>query len=128
MQPETIDLVKQFEKKYSVRVETHESYEHPVFWEVMVWMTKTADYEKATGSPDLPRIWGRKYITTPTAGGQVFVIKNPQKSDMYTIESWGDLSSYDSFVKSVLDRVEETPLNEDFSTLCEECGGVIPSG
>lgn len=128
VQPKTFEMVKQFEKKHNVRVEVHELHEHPVFWEVTVWMTKTADYEKVTGKPDLPRIWGRKYLTTPTAGGQVLVIRNPQKSDTFTAESWGALPSYDSFVEKVLDRVKESPLDEDFSTLCEECGVVIPAG
>ena len=87
MKEETLGNVKRFEKEHSVRIETHESYEHPVFWEVTVWMTKTADYEKATGKADLPRVWGRRYLTTPTAGGQVLVIRNPQKSDIYSVES-----------------------------------------
>jgi len=124
----TFEMVKQFEKDHSMRIETHESHEHPVYWEVTVWMTKKADYEKITGKADLPRVWGRKYLTTPTAGGQVLVIRNPQKNDTFTVETWGDLPSYDSFVEKVLDRVKESPLEEDFTTLCEECGIEIPSG
>lgn len=126
--PKTIEMVKEFEKEYRVRIETHESHEHPVYWEVMVWMTKTADYAKITGKADLPRVWGRKYVSTPMAGGQVLVIRNPQKSDIFTVESWGEVPSYDSFVEKVLERVRETPLEEDFTTICEECGVVIPSG
>jgi hypothetical protein len=125
MKQKTFKMVKQFEKEHSVRIETHEPPEHPVYWEVTVWMTKLADYEKITGKADLPRVWARKYITTLTAGGQVLVIRNPQKSNTFTVESWGDLPSYDSFVEKVLDRVKESPLEEDFTTLCEECGVVI---
>ena len=91
-------------------------------------MTLAAGYEKITGKASLPRVWGRKYITTPTAGGQVLVVRNPQSSETFTTESWGDLPSYDSFVKKVLARVEENTLDEDFTALCEECGIVIPSG
>ena len=120
--------MKQFEREHGLRIETHESYEHPVYWEVTVWMTKTADYEKITGKADLPRIWGRKYLTTPTAEGQVLVIRNPQKSDVFTVESWDGLSSYDAFVEKVLDRVKDSSLEEDFTTLCEEFGIAVPSG
>jgi len=128
MKQDTLKMVKQFEKDHAVRIETHESTEHPVYWEVTVWMTRSADYQKITGKADLPRVWGRKYVTTPTAQGQVLVIRNPQKSDIFTVESWGDLPSYDSFVEKVLDRTTESPLEEDATTLCEECGVVIPSG
>lgn len=38
------------------------------------------------------------------------------------------MTSYDSFVEKVLGHVKEAPLDEDFSTLCQECGVVIPSG
>ena len=128
MKQDTLTMVKQFEKEHAVRIETHESTEHPVYWEVTVWMTRSADYQKITGKADLPRVWGRKYVTTPTAQGQVLVIRNPQKSDIFTVESWGDLPSYDSFVEKVLDRTAESPLEEDATTLCVECGIVIPSG
>jgi hypothetical protein len=99
MEQKTIDLVKQFEKEHGMRVETHESHEHPVFWEVTVWMTKTADYQWMSGKKDIPRVWGRKYLTTPTAEGQVLVVRNPQKSNAFTAESWGPIGSYDEFVK-----------------------------
>jgi len=125
---ETIETVKRFEKEHKMRIETHESHEHPVYWEVTVWMTKTADYEKLTGKSDLPRVWGRKYLTTLTAGGQVLVIRNPQKNNTFTVETWGNILSYDSFVEKVLDRIKDSPLDEDFSTLCEECGVAIPQG
>ena len=125
---ETIETVKRFEKEHTMRIETHESHEHPVYWEVTVWMTKTADYEKLTGKSDLPRVWGRKYLTTLTAGGQVLVIRNPQKNNTFTVETWGNIPSYDSFVEKVLDRIKDSPLDEDFSTLCEECGVAIPQG
>ena len=128
MKQETIETVKRFEKEHKMRIETHESHEHPVYWEVTVWMTKTADYEKLTGKSDLPRVWGRKYLTTLTAGGQVLVIRNPQKNNTFTVETWGNILSYDSFVEKVLDRIKDSPLDEDFSTLCEECGVAIPQG
>ena len=115
-------------RAHNIRIETHESYEHPTFWEVTVWMTLAAGYEKITGKASLPRVWGRKYITTPTAGGQVLVVRNPQSSETFTTESWGKLPSYDSFVRKVLERIEESPLDEDFTALCEECGVVIPAG
>jgi len=126
--PKTLALVKASERNLNIRIETHEPSEHPTFWEVTAWMTRIAEYEKMTGKADLPRVWGRKYITTPTAGGMVLVIRNPQSSDTFTTETWGDIPSYDSFVEKVLDRVKESPLDEDFATLCDEANTVIPAG
>ena len=128
MLQETIKIVKEFEKEQNIRVETHESHEHPVWWEVTVWMTTTADYQKLTKKMDIPRVWGRKYLTTPTAGGQVLVVRNPQKNDTFTLESWGSLASYDDFVEKVLARVKEHTLDEDFAAICQECGVEVPSG
>jgi hypothetical protein len=128
MEQKTIELVKQFEKEHGMRVETHESHEHPVFWEVTVWMTKTADYQWMRGKKDIPRVWGRKYLTTPTAEGQVLVVRNPQKSNAFTAESWGPIGSYDEFVKKVLNQVKDNPLEKDCETFYEECGGAAPSG
>ncbi len=124
----TIEIVKRFEKEHGMRIETHETSENPVWWDVTVWMTKTADYQKMVGKPDLPRVWGRKYLTTPTADGRVMVVRSPQKSDAFTIETWGPLASYDEFVKKVLEQVKDNPLEADFDTICEECGGSAPSG
>jgi hypothetical protein len=126
--PKTLALVKASERDLNIRIETRESYDHPTFWEVTAWMTRTAEYEKMTGKADRPRVWGRKYITTPTAGGMVLVIRNPQSNDTFITETWGDIPSYDSFVKKVLDRVKESPLYEDFTTLCDEANTVIPAG
>jgi len=126
--PKTLAKVKESERNLNIRLETHESSEHPTFWEVTAWMTRTAEYEKMTGKADLPRVCGRKYITTPTAGGMVLVIRNPQSGDTFTTETWGDIPSYDSFVEKVLDRVKESPLDEDFTTLCDEANTVIPAG
>lgn len=128
MQKPTIEMVKAFEKAQGVRVEAHESHDHPIYWEVTVWMTKTADYEWMTGKKEVPRVWGRKYLTTPTAGGQVMVMKNPQRSNAFTIETWGTLSSYDEFVKKVLDQVKKNPLEIDCRTYVEECEGAGPAG
>lgn len=128
MQGKTIEKVKKFEKEHGMRIETHETHENPVWWDVTVWMTKTADYQKLAGKPDLPRVWGRKYLTTPTADGQVMVVRSPQKSNAFTIETWGHLSSYDDFVEKVLEQVKDNPLEGDFDTICEECGGSAPSG
>lgn len=128
MQKPTIEMVKAFEKAHDVRVEAHESHEHPIYWEVTVWMTKTADYEWMTGKKDVPRVWGRKYLTTPTASGQVMVMKNPQRSNAFTLETWGSLASYDEFVKKVLDQVKENPLEIDCRTYLEECEGAGPAG
>lgn len=80
MQQETIDKVRKFGAEHDMRVETHEYHEHPVFWEVTVWVTKTADYAAITGKPNVPRVWGRKYLSTPTAGGMVLVIRNPRRT------------------------------------------------
>jgi hypothetical protein len=128
MQKPTIERVKAFEKAHGVRVEAHESFEHPIYWEVTVWMTKTADYEWMTGKKDVPRVWGRKYLTTPSAHGQVMVMKNPQRSNAFTLETWGSLASYDEFVKKVLDKVKENPLEIDCRTYLEECEGAGPAG
>ncbi len=128
MQKPTIEMVKTFEKAYGVRVEAHESHEHPIYWEVTVWMTKTSDYEWMTGKKDVPRVWGRKYLTTPSAHGQVMVMKNPQRSNAFTLETWGSLASYDEFVKKVLDQVKENPLEIDCRTYLEECEGAGPAG
>jgi hypothetical protein len=91
-------------------------------------MTKEADYQWMTGKSDVPRVWGRRYLTTPTAGGQVMVVRNPQKSNAFTTETWGPVASYDDFVKKVLDQVKDNPLERDCEAFYEEGGGSAPSG
>jgi hypothetical protein len=103
MQATTIEMVKEFEKKQEMRIETTELHDHPLYWDVTVWMTKSADYQRMSGKKDIPRVWGRKYLTTPTAGGQVVVVRKTQKSNSFTTESWGPIGSYNDFVKKVLD-------------------------
>jgi len=87
MQEKTIALIKKFEKEQRVRVGTQDTDNLPMYWEVPIWMTKAADYQWMSGKPDISRVWGRKYLTTPTADGQVLVVRNPQKSNAFSIES-----------------------------------------
>jgi hypothetical protein len=93
MQKKTIDLIKKFENDH----------------DVTVWMTKVVKS---------PRIWGRKFITTPGAMGEVLVIRSPQSNDIYTQESWGKIDSFDEFVEKVLARITSSPLEEDEECAC----------
>jgi hypothetical protein len=106
MQKKTIDLIKKFENDHDVTIDPHEQVN---WWDVTVWMTKVVKS---------PRIWGRKFITTPGAMGEVLVIRSPQSNDIYTQESWGKIDSFDEFVEKVLARITSSPLEEDEECAC----------
>jgi hypothetical protein len=106
MQKETRELVKQFEVEHKVRIDTRDQVS---YWDVTVWTTQLVN---------TPRVWGRKYITTPDAS-EVLVVRSPQKSDVYTVEQWGKIDSFDDFVRKVMDRVREAPLYDDEECACQ---------
>lgn len=63
----------------------------------------------------------RKYITARTEGGSVLILPNPHLADVYFVENWGEMGSFDEFIEKALVRIledkEETDRGEE-----EVCG------
>jgi pyruvate dehydrogenase complex dehydrogenase (E1) component len=47
----------------------------------------------------------RKYITSRNDEGNVLILPNPEISENYLVENWGEMDSFDDFVEKALARI-----------------------
>jgi hypothetical protein len=63
---------------------------------------------------------GRKYISSRNDEGTVLILTNPEISDAYVLESWGNMETFGDFVDKALARILED-LDETARGRAEGC-------
>ena len=111
MREETQVLIKKFEQDYGITVDARN---RETYWVV------TARIPKNRGT--LLRVYqARKYIATRNDRGSVLIVPNYQVSERYFVETWGEMDTFEGFVKKALARIladRNTADNEE----TEGCG------
>jgi hypothetical protein len=97
MREEIQELVKKFEQDYEIPVDAQNL---ETYWVVTARIPKkeeTLHHVHRAG----------KYITTRNERGSVLIVLNPQISDDYVVENWGEMDTFEDFVKKALTRILE---------------------
>jgi hypothetical protein len=95
MQKTTREHVTRFQKDHGVCLDTRnlESY-----WVITARIPKNLE--------SLHHVhYARKFIASRNEGGSVLIITNPQVSDNYAVENWGEMDSFDNFVEKALAQI-----------------------
>lgn len=111
MREETQELVKKFEQDYEIPVDAQNL---ETYWAITARIPK-----KEETLHNVHR--ARKYITTRNEKGSVLVVINPEKSDEYVVENWGEMETFEDFVKKALARILEDKNAADEGE-AEDCG------
>jgi len=96
MQKETDDLLKRFEEEYETYVSATDKL---TYWIIYARIPKTGE----KGTHHLHN--GKKYVTGPNEEGNVLILPDPDNSELYEVESWGNMPTIDDFVKKALPRI-----------------------
>jgi hypothetical protein len=51
--------------------------------------------------------YAQKFVTSRSEKGSVLIVVNPDASDAYIVENWGEMDMFDDFVKKALVRIRE---------------------
>jgi hypothetical protein len=97
MREETQDLLKKFEQDYEIPVDAQNT---EINWVITPRIPKNQETLHHAH-----RV--RKYITTRNLKGHVLLVLNPQTSDDYVVENWGEMDTFEDFVKKALTRILE---------------------
>lgn len=111
MKETTKKKVKEFELANDASVDVDES---APYWTVTIWLK-----EKVKNTPRYA-VLATKYISTLDAGGGVIAFPHPVSGDIYQVETWEGVASFDTFVEKALHRVLESR-QFDRDTCGEEC-------
>jgi len=96
MQEKTLDLIKKIEHDYKISVGATDAR---TYWIIHARVPK----KQETGFYCL--YTRRKYITAPNQEGSVLILPHPRISDAYLIESWGEMETFDDFVRKALSQI-----------------------
>ncbi len=96
MKEQTQALVKKFEQDYEIYISATDAL---TYWIIHARVPKS--HEEGLHHLHL----GKKYVSGPNQEGNVLIISDPERSDAYTVESWGTMESIDDFVKKALARI-----------------------
>jgi hypothetical protein len=93
MRETTQELLKKFERDYEVYVDATDAL---TYWIIHARIPR--------GKPEeLHHLHqGKKYISGPNQDGNVLIIPDPRISDAFLVESWGQMDTFDDFVKKAL--------------------------
>ena len=113
MREETQGLIKKFEQDYGITVDARN---HKTYWVI------TARIPKSRGT--LLRVYhARKFIATLNDRGSVLIIPDYQVSERYFVETWGELDTFEGFIKKALARILEDRNTADNGET-EGCGTI----
>jgi hypothetical protein len=96
MKETTQELIKKFEQDYEIYIGATDAL---TYWVIHARVPKSQE----EGLHHLHL--GKKYVAGPNQDGNVLVIPDPRRSDAYTVESWGQMDTFDDFVKKALARI-----------------------
>jgi hypothetical protein len=65
--------------------------------------------------------YARKYITSRNEEGNILIIPQPERSDVYLVENWGKMETFDDFLEKALARILEDKKESDTGNE-EGCG------
>jgi hypothetical protein len=102
------ELLKQFENEHEVLMSADDMKSY--------WII-TARIPEKQGSHH----HGRKFISGRNEEGNVLVFSNPEIMDVYSIENWGDMKTFEDFVDKALAALR-TGMMESEQKLQEGCG------
>lgn len=111
MQEQTREILKKFEQDHEVYIDAQnlESY-----WVINARIPKKTESMHHTHQ-------GRKYVTTRNEGGSVLILPNPEISNAYFVENWGEMDTFEEFVDKTLARILEE-MNAAEQGEAEGCG------
>ena len=112
MENETLELLKKFEQDYEIYVSATDKL---TYWIIYARIPKGG----AEGVHNLHL--GKKYVSGPSEEGNVLILPDPDNSENYETESWGEMGTIDDFVKKALPRILADKDEAD-SGQSERCG------
>lgn len=112
MEEKTEKLLKKFEQENETYVSATDKL---TYWIIYARIPKGMK----KGVHNLHR--GKKYVSGPNEEGNVLILPDPDNSENYEVESWGEMGTIDDFVQKALPRIL-TDKNEADSGLNERCG------
>lgn len=113
MREEIQELVKKFEQDYEIPVDAQNPETN--------WVVTARIPKKEETLHPAHRV--RKYITTRNLKGHVLLVLNQQISDDYVVENWGEMDTFEEFVKKALARILEDKNAADEGE-ADVCGAV----
>jgi len=103
MHTTTQELVNGFQREHEVYLDTQDL---KTYWVITARIPKKQQ--------TLHHLhYARKFITTPHEKGSVLIVVNPDVSDAYTVENWGEMDTFEDFVKKALIRIQESQTTTD---------------
>jgi hypothetical protein len=96
MDEKTEKLIKKFEQDHEVYVSATDKL---TYWIIYAKIPKGG----AQGTHHLHA--GKKYVSGPNEEGNVLILPDPDNSEAYLVESWGEMNTIDDFVKKALSRI-----------------------
>jgi hypothetical protein len=113
MREETLDRLKKFEQDYEIPIDAQN---RETYWVIIARIPKNQETLHHAH-----RV--RKYISTRKLKGHVLLVLNQQISDDYVVENWGEMDTFEEFVKKALARILEDKNAADEGE-AEGCGAV----
>lgn len=111
MREEILRLIKKFERDYEITVDAQDRETH--------WVINARIPKNQESLHHLHR--ERKYITTRNLEGRVLLVLNPLISDDYVVETWGEMNTFEKFVKKALVQILADNITADNGET-EGCG------
>jgi hypothetical protein len=93
MEEKTLELLKKFEQDHEIYVSATDKL---TYWIIYARIPKGR-------TQDVHHLHiGKKYISGPNEEGNVLILTDPENSDIYEVESWGEMETIDRFVEKAL--------------------------
>jgi len=112
MEEKTVELLKKFEREHEVYISATDMQ---TYWILFARIPKGGEI----GTHNLHI--SRKYVSGPSEGGNILILPDPENSDSYETDSWGDIRTIDEFVQKALPHILEF-MEEMQGTSQEKCG------
>ena len=96
MQQKTLELLKKFQEENEIYVSATDLL---TYWVVFARI----QMQHEEGPHHMHH--GIRFVTGPEEEGNVLVMRDPEKSDQYSAESWGPMATIDDFAKKALAQI-----------------------
>jgi hypothetical protein len=96
MEEKTRELLKKFEQEHEIYVSATDKL---TYWIIYARIPKSREQ----GVHNLHI--GRKYVSGPNEDGNVLILPDPDNSEAYLVESWGEMGTIDDFVGKALPHI-----------------------
>lgn len=113
MKADMVELLKKFEQDHEIHVTADDSK--------FYWVVTARIPQKDAPLHHHQTHRGKTYVSGLNQKGNVLILPDPNLTEQYTIESWGNMKSFEEFVnKALADSLADK--EEHDKGLAERCG------